>query len=349
MRQTVLFAEHQQLGASFTDFGGWNMPVRYQNELVEHAAVRTSSGMFDISHMGEIWVRGEASALNFAVTVDVEKISVGRAKYSLILNEAGGIIDDLIVYRTATDEFLVISNASNYPRVAAELRARCEPRGAEVIDESDEWALIAVQGPTATSMLQSVADLDLGALRYYSIAQGSISGIAVYFARTGYTGEDGFELMVRTEWAAELWRRLLAVGVSPAGLAARDTLRLEAGMPLYGNELSEQVTPAAVGLMRSVALDTDFVGRSALAAAEPPLLKLVGLVGDGRRAARHDYPVLLSGVKIGVITSGALSPTLGYPIAMALVNHDAAGTVQVDIRGTELDFEITGLPFYKRG
>jgi aminomethyltransferase len=348
MRSTVLFEEHRALGASFTDFGGWNMPIRYENELAEHHAVRNSAAVFDISHMGEIWVRGEAAALDYALTAHISKLAVGRAKYSLILNERGGIIDDLIVYRLAEHEFLIIANASNYPAVAAALTERMGAFDAEVSDQSDDWALLAVQGPDTEKLLGSLTSTDLTELRYYSIAEGELAGVPVHFARTGYTGEDGFELLVRSELAVELWQALLALeGLIPAGLAARDTLRLEAGMPLYGNELSLDTTPLDVGLARACAFDKEFVGREALFAA--PSKKLIGLRNDGRRAARHGYRVLSAGREVGEVTSGALSPTLGFAIAMALVDADTAGAITVDIRGTELDFEITGLPFYKRG
>jgi aminomethyltransferase len=299
--------------------------------------------------MGEIWVRGDVSALDYALTAHISKIAVGRAKYSLILNEGGGIIDDLIVYRTGETEFLIIANASNYPRVALELTKRAEGFETEVRDESDGWALLAVQGPDTEKLLQTLTSTDLSQLRYYSIATGVIAGVEVHFARTGYTGEDGFELLVRSDQAVSLWRALLELpGLTPAGLAARDTLRLEAGMPLYGNELSAETTPFEVGLARAVATEKDFVGRDALMAKEPAK-KLIGLKNAGRRAARHGYPVLQAGAVVGTVTSGALSPTLGYAIAMALVEQDITGELTVDIRGTDLDFEITGLPFYKRG
>lgn len=349
MRSTVLFEEHRALGASFTDFGGWNMPIRYENELAEHHAVRNTAAVFDISHMGEIWVTGDAAALDYGLTAHVSKLAVGRAKYSLILNEAGGIIDDLIVYRTAEREFLIIANASNCPAVTAALAERMGSFDAEVSDQSDDWALLAVQGPATEKLLGALTATDLTELRYYSIAEGELAGIPVHFARTGYTGEDGFELLVKNERAVELWRALLALdGLVPAGLAARDTLRLEAGMPLYGNELSLQTTPLDVGLARACALDKEFVGRDALLNARTKK-KLIGLRNDGRRAARHGYRVLSEGLDVGAVTSGALSPTLGYAVAMALVDADTEGPFTVDIRGTELDFEIAGLPFYRRG
>jgi aminomethyltransferase len=352
VRTTTLFDQHTTLGASFNDFGGWNMPIRYGNELTEHAAVREAAGLFDISHMGEIWVRGEgaAAALDHALSAWISKLAVGRAKYSLICSEHGGIIDDLIVYRVADFEFLVISNASNYPRVAATLESRAAGFEATVADESEHWSLLALQGPAAARLLQTITDTDLDSLRYYSIAAGQIAGHSVMFARTGYTGEDGFELLVKNDVAAELWRLLLDLDeVVPCGLAARDTLRLEAGMPLYGNELGLETMPAEVGLARAVATDKPdgFVGAAALLGATAPR-KLIGLRGEGRRAARHGYPVLSGGQVVGEVTSGALSPTLGYPIAMAIVDARASELFFVDIRGTEQEFTETDLPFYKR-
>ena len=328
------------------------MPIRYGNELTEHAAVREAAGLFDISHMGEIWVRGEgaAAALDHALSAWVSKLAVGRAKYSLICNEQGGIIDDLIVYRVAETEFLVVSNASNYPRVAAELESRAAGFEATVADESEHWSLLALQGPAAAKLLQTLTDTDLSSLRYYSIAAGKISGHSVMFARTGYTGEDGFELLVSNDTAAALWSLLLDLeGVVPCGLAARDTLRLEAGMPLYGNELGIETMPAEVGLARAVATDKPdgFVGAASLLGSTQRR-KLIGLRGDGRRAARHGYPVLSGGRVVGEVSSGALSPTLGYPIAMAIVDVGASEPFFVDIRGTEQEFTETDLPFYKR-
>jgi aminomethyltransferase len=352
VRTTTLFEQHTALGASFTDFGGWHMPIRYGNELAEHASVREAAGLFDISHMGEIWVRGlgAAAALDHSLTAWASKLAVGRAKYALICSEQGGIIDDLIVYRVAETEFLVISNASNYPLVAAELAARAAGFDATVTDESESWSLLALQGPAAAGLLQTLTDTNLESLRYYSIAAGRIAGYSVMFARTGYTGEDGFELLVANSAAVKIWQLLIELaGVVPCGLAARDTLRLEAGMPLYGNELGLDTMPTEVGLARAVATDKPdgFVGAEGLMAKEPQR-KLVGLRGEGRRAARHGYPVLSAGEIVGEVTSGALSPTLGYPIAMAMVDAEATGPYSVDIRGTEQEFAETDLPFYKR-
>ena len=360
-RKTALYEEHAKLGAQFTDFGGWEMPVRYTSDLVEHHAVRNEAGLFDISHMAEFFVSGSAAAdfLNFALVGRASEIGNGRAKYSLICAPDGGIIDDLIVYRLADQDFLVVANAGNRENVAAALRDRVAGFDVELRDESDNFGLLAIQGPRAVEILQTLTATELGALKYYSIDAGRLADIDVFFARTGYTGEDGFEILVRAEHSAQIWNALLAAGESkglvPAGLACRDTLRLEAGMPLYGHELSRETNPYEAGFARVVRLDReeDFVGKAALEelAARSLSQKLVGLSGEGKRAARAEYPIFSGDEQIGEVTSGALSPTLGYPVAMAYVsteNAEVGSVVTVDIRGTKTDFTVVPLPFYKR-
>jgi aminomethyltransferase len=360
-RKTALYEEHAKLGAQFTDFGGWEMPVRYTSDLAEHHAVRNEAGLFDISHMAEFFVSGSDAAnfLNFALVGRASEIGDGRAKYSLICAADGGIIDDLIVYRLAESDFLVVANAGNRDNVAAALRERVAGFDVELRDESDNFGLLAIQGPRAVEILQTLTSTDLSTLKYYSIDAGRLAEIDVFFARTGYTGEDGFEVLVRAEHSAEIWNALLQAGESkglvPAGLACRDTLRLEAGMPLYGHELSRETNPFQAGFARVVRLDReeDFVGRAALEvlAGEAQTRKLVGLQGEGKRAARAEYQIFAGDVAIGEVTSGALSPTLGYPVAMAYVatEHAEVGSVvSVDIRGTITDFTVVTLPFYKR-
>ena len=265
-RFTRLRSRHEALGASFTDFGGWAMPVRYSSDLAEHHAVRTAAGLFDISHMAEFFVDGEGAAayLDYALAGRLSTMAVGKAKYSLVLAESGGIIDDVIVYRLGDERFLVIANAGNRESVAAELAQRAEGRAVELIDATDDYSLIAVQGPVARTVLDATAGLGefsqpLDELKYYACVAASFHGRPVLIARTGYTGEDGYELLVPNAGAAELWDALLAagepLGLVPAGLAARDTLRLEAGMPLYGHELSLDIVPAQAGLGRAVAGD----------------------------------------------------------------------------------------------
>lgn len=358
MPQTPLHAEHARLGASFTDFGGWDMPVRYSSDLAEHEAVRTKAGLFDISHMAEIFVSGPqaASFLDYALVIQSSAIKIGKAKYSLICNAQGGIIDDLIVYRLADDQFLVIANAGNRIEVVQALQERALFQGfVGVEDVSDDYALLAVQGPEASNLLQTLASIDLAELPYYSIAKGELSGVATFFCRTGYTGEDGFEVLIPANSAVEVFNALLGLGIQPCGLASRDTLRLEAGMPLYGHELSLDVNPYEAGLGKVVKLerDEDFVGKSALStlSEKAPEKVLVGLKGEGKRAARADYLIFSGDNQIGQITSGALSPTLGYPVAMGYVSKDFAEvgtTVEVDIRGTRLAMQVVKLPFYKR-
>lgn len=361
MAKTVLHDEHLKLGASFTDFGGWDMPVRYSSDLAEHHAVRSAAGAFDISHMAEIFVSGPEAPkfLDFSLIGIASEIALGRAKYSMICNENGAIIDDLIVYRLSDANFLVIANAGNRHAVVTALNERVSGFEVMVDDQSDDWALIAVQGPKATAILQTLSNIDLNPLKYYSIAEGEIDAVSSYLCRTGYTGEDGFEVLTPANSAAKVWNAILAAGESQgliaAGLACRDTLRLEAGMPLYGHELDLNHTPIDAGMARVVRLDEghNFVGREALEGQTAPRERLVGLVGSGRRAARADYELKHPETQavIGVVTSGALSPTLGYPVAMAYIsdrNFEVGDTISVDVRGNLEPYTIVKLPFYKR-
>ncbi|GAA5146024.1 glycine cleavage system aminomethyltransferase GcvT [Pseudonocardia eucalypti] len=363
MTKTPLLDEHVGLGATFTDFAGWQMPLKYDSELAEHRAVRGGAGLFDLSHMGEIAVTGPgaAAALDYALVGELSKTAVGRAKYSLLCNSDGGVLDDLVVYRLAEDRYLVVANAANAPTVAAELTGRAAKFDADVRDQSADTALIAVQGPAAQRIVTSLAPgadaEEVAALKYYAATEARVAGLGALVARTGYTGEDGFELYVPNADAVTLWRSLLEAtgkhGGGPAGLACRDTLRLEAGMALYGHELTVHTDPYQAGLGRVVRLGKDFVGRDALAArADRPLERvLVGLRGAGRRAARADYPVLAGDTPVGVVTSGALSPTLGHPIALAYVDgaHQEPGTeLTVDIRGRQEPYTVVKPPFYRR-
>ncbi|KQZ83431.1 glycine cleavage system protein T [Microbacterium sp. Root166] len=368
-RTTALYERHAALGASFTDFGGWSMPVRYSSDLAEHHAVRTAAGLFDISHMALFGVGGpqREEYLAYALAFDPSALKLSRAKYTMILTPEGGIIDDLIVTRSAEDQFLVVANAGNRDAVRAALQERLEGFDAMLIELDD--ALIAVQGPRAREILQQTSGLvhddslamghTLDTLPYYAAMGMRFGESAVLVSRTGYTGEDGFEISVDADLAVSLWDALLdagqPLGLVPAGLASRDTLRLEAGMPLYGHELSRDIVPAQAGLGRVVPLKTktaDFVGRQALEAdvpADAPVL--VGLVSEGKRAGRAGYAVLHGDERVGEITSGALSPTLGHPIAMAFVSPGVSepGTeLDIDVRGTRIRATVTALPFYRR-
>ena len=375
---TALYEEHKKLGASFTDFGGWQMPLKYSSELAEHHAVRKAAGIFDLSHMGEVWVTGPDAAayLDYALVGKISAMAVGKAKYSLICNEDGGIIDDLITYRRpaaedGTDVFLVVPNAGNATKVAAELARRAAGFDVVVKDVSAETSLIAVQGPKAEELLLRLVPAAqhslVTELKYYAAVEVpflvSGAGQDLLLARTGYTGEDGFEIFIDNSDAAALWQAIVAIAdegeLTPAGLASRDSLRLEAGMPLYGNELSLDGDPFSAGLGPVVALskEGDFVGKAALAAKKEAGAgtttgrRLVGLKGLGRRAGRAHYPVLKDGAVVGEVTSGQPSPTLGYPVAMAYVDVELTepGTaLDIDLRGKAEPFEVVALPFYKR-
>ncbi|WP_104181551.1 glycine cleavage system aminomethyltransferase GcvT [Arthrobacter sp. B0490] len=364
-KHTALYTQHEAHGASFTDFGGWQMPLKYRSELEEHHTVRKAAGLFDLSHMGEVLVSGpQAGAfLNYALVGNLAVIAVGKAKYSLICNAEGGVIDDLITYRLAEDTFLVVPNASNALVVAEELRLRSKGFDVAVEDQSEATALIAVQGPTAEAVLLDLAlpeDAEaIRDLRYYAAVELELAGLPVLLARTGYTGEDGFEIFIGSNLAVRLWDAALKAGTEhgllPCGLAARDSLRLEAGMPLYGHELGLDLNPfeAGLGPVVSTRKTDDFVGRSVLEPLKSvePARRLVGLRAVGRRSARAGYDVVVDGTRVGTVTSGLPSPTLGYPVALAYVDaaYAAVGTeVQVDLRGRPEPFTVIPTPFYKR-
>jgi aminomethyltransferase len=359
-RQTPLYEVHQSLGATLTDFAGWLMPLRYGSESAEHNTVRTAAGLFDLSHMGEIFVTGPQAgeALDYAFTGQLSTLAPGKARYTVICAPDGGVLDDVIVYRLAAEkftgeEFMVCANASNYPRVAAELTERAARFEAKVADRSEEHALIAIQGPRSQEILATLTDADLDGLKYYAGLPGVVAGVEALIARTGYTGEDGFELFIANADAVPLWQALTGAGARPAGLSARDTLRLEAGMALYGNELTAEITPFDAGLGRVVKFDKpgDFIGRAALEAKTEPRRRLVGLVARGRRVPRHGYPVVdASGSVVGEVTSGAPSQSLGKPIAMAYVHTEVSenSDLAVDIRGTREPVDVVDLPFYRR-
>ena len=358
---TPLEDRHKALGAKLIEFGGWLMPLQYGGILDEHRAVRERAGLFDLSHMGELFVEGPeaAAGLAYALVTDPPSLAVGRAHYSMICAPDGGIIDDVIVYRLADDRFLVVANAANAQVVSDALAERLDGRRAVLDDRSLAMAMIAVQGPLSRGILAPLTDIDLAALRYYGIAEGRVARVPALVARTGSTGEDGFEVIVEVESAGPVWDALMAAGgpagMVPVGLGARDTLRLEAGMPLYGNELDRTTTPFQANLGRVVKLGKagDFVGRTALeaAAAGDPDRLLVGLVVTGRGIARHGYPVLAADRRTGVVTSGTQSPTLGRPIAMAYVAPADAGPgtmLAVEVRDQPVDAEVVPLPFYRR-
>ncbi len=359
--ETPLATRHEALSARMIDFAGWQMPVQYRSILEEHRAVRERVGLFDLSHMGELWVEGPkaAEALAAAVVSDPARLAVGRAQYSMICAPDGGIIDDLIIYRLADDRFMVVANASNADAVSDALAERLAGTRAVLDDHSLATGLVAVQGPRSVDVLAALTDVDLAGLRYYAIADGHVAGIPAQVARTGYTGEDGFEVFVDWARTGELWDALiepvLRADGGAVGLGARDTLRLEAGMPLYGNELDLETTPYDAGLGRVVKLDkpADFVGRAALEkiAADGPRRRLIGLVVEGRGIARHGYPVHVGDRRSGIVTSGTQSPTLGVPIAMAYVapgDAEPDTRLEIQIRDARVPARVVPLPFYRR-
>lgn len=382
LKHTALHRVHEQLGARFTDFGGWDMPLKYTSELDEHRAVRENVGVFDLSHMGEVRVTGAQAAefLDFALVSKLSAVKVGKAKYSMICTESGGIIDDLITYRLAEQEFLVVPNAGNVANVVSALQGRTAGFDVTVVNESDATSMVAVQGPKAAeAMLEIVENVTdapeasgagstvaeaIEGLGYYAAFQGIVAGQPVIVARTGYTGEDGFEIIVNNDGAEAVWAKAMGraaeLGGLACGLACRDTLRLEAGMPLYGNELSLKLTPvdAGLGILAATKSKESFVGRDAIVEAKEKGTDqvLIALVGEGKRAARGGYEVFAGDSAIGTVTSGALSPTLGHPIAMAYVSKSAVdsgaaaegATVDVDIRGKRFAYTVSTLPFYAR-
>lgn len=363
--KTPIHAQHIAAGAKMVNFGGWDMPIDYSGRglgvIKEHLAVRKAAGLFDVSHMGEVDVVG-AGALAFLQRVtsnDVAKLQDGHAQYSALPMPTGAPVDDIIVYRFNAERFLIVVNASNRAKDVAWLLAQ-NPTGCEVIDRSDEFALLALQGPLAVSILQPLTPADLGAVGYYKFTTGTVSGLSATIARTGYTGEDGFEIMVKAAEGPALWDALMAAGAGhglvPAGLGARDTLRLEAKMCLYGNEIDENTTLIEAGLGWITCVEPhkgDFNGRAVLAEqkAKGTSRKLVGFEMKERGIARHGYPVVIGGQAVSTVTSGSMAPFLEKNIGLAYVpsEHSAVGTaIGIEIRGVAVAAEIVKTPFYKR-
>jgi aminomethyltransferase len=362
LRQTPLRDTHVELGARMVPFAGYEMPVQYTSIIEEHRNVRSAVGLFDLSHMGEIEVRGEEAVafLRYALVSDPGALTVGQAQYSMLCQPDGGIIDDLIAYRLEDFRFWIVCNASNRAAVLEQLTALLARGdfGAELDDRSDRVALIAPQGPRAAEVLGELTDVRLDEIANYHAANGAVAGIDCLVARTGYTGEDGFELFCDARRARDLWAALSTAGephgMKPAGLGARDTLRLEAGMPLYGNELDRDTNPFEVNLGRVVKLDKgEFVGRAALQAVQQagPARKLIGLQMVDDAIPRAGYEVRAGGEAVGRVTSGTQSPTFGTRIAMALVAADRAGignAFEVVVRDRPQRAEQVKLPFYRR-
>lgn len=360
LKKTPLNDLHRELGAKMVDFGGWDMPVQYSGILAEHEAVRERAGLFDVSHMGEVTVTGP-DALSYLQRItpnDVSKLSDGRCQYNALLYPTGGFVDDILIYRNVEDDYLVVVNASNSDKDYEWMREQIGDSDVRVENVSDQWAQIAIQGPRAEAVLSRLTDIDLGSMKYYRFGRGKVDGVDAIVSRTGYTGEDGFEVYVESGEGARIFRKLLEEGrdegVLPAGLGARDTLRLEAKMALYGNDIDHTTTPYEADLGWIVRLDKgDFFGRDILEreGAEGPRRKLVGFEMVDRGIARHGYPVVDAGEEVGVVTSGTHSPTLGRAIGLAYVppEKSAPGSeLTVLIRGKETRARVVPTPFYKR-
>jgi aminomethyltransferase len=362
---TPLHAWHAAHGARLVDFAGWHMPVQYKSIVEEHNATRTAAGVFDVSHMGRIRFDGPGAApfLDRLLTRKVVGMGPGKIRYSLICNEAGGILDDVLIYHLQEHGgglyHLLVVNASNRDKILGWLASQKKSTDEVTFtDKTVETSMIAIQGPSALRIMEPLVGADVGGLAYYTGRETTICRHPGIVSRTGYTGEDGCEIIVPATAAEEIWERIFTSGkdhgVAAVGLGARDTLRLEAAMPLYGHELSEQINPFQAGLAFAVNLDgRDFVGKGVIAPKKDDASQLVrvGLALAGKRAAREHYGVLSAGEKIGEITSGTFSPTLQQPIAMAYVPPASAkvGTeLAVDIRGTAEPAKVVPLPFYKR-
>lgn len=358
LQRTPLYETHRAAGARLVDFAGWEMPVQYRGIIAEHAMVRTRAGLFDVSHMGQVEVCGAGAleCLQWITANDVARLAEGRAQYNLIMLADGGIVDDVIIYKRSPDRFLVCVNASNR---SADVEYLLQHRGtAEIVDQSAETGLLALQGPLATGTLAGLAGEEIAAVPSFGFLERFVAGHRCLLARTGYTGEDGWEIYCPAAAAAEIWDAILRCGaecgVGPAGLGARDTLRLEAALPLYGHEIDRHTVPFEARLGWVVHLDKgDFIAASALRRCKKagPRRCLVGIAVPDGGVPRQGYAILHCGTQVGVVTSGTVSPTLGKGIALGYVEPKASrvGTeVAVAIRGRAVPGEVVSLPFHRR-
>jgi aminomethyltransferase len=358
LERTPLHEVHVSLGAKMAPFAGFDMPVQYPSGITaEHGAVRSSVGIFDVSHMGEFEIRGPGAVdfVNYVTSNDVAALAVGQIQYSTILNERGTIEDDCLVYRFA-DHIMMVVNASNRAKDLAHIARFVDRFDCTLKDVSSDIALLAVQGPDAAKILQQLTETDLSSIAYYHFAEGAVAGVNGVISRTGYTGEDGFELYIGSADARRLWDAIVAAGsVTPAGLGARDSLRLEMGMALYGNDIDDTTSPLEANMGWVVKLKKgDFVGRDALVALKErgTERKLVGFTIGERAFPRHGYAVYLNGEEVGTVLSGTVSPSLGIPIGTCYLPKAAAveGTeFEVEIRGKRLPATVVKTPFYKQG
>ncbi len=359
LRRTPLYEEHVRLKARMVDFAGWEMPVQYSSIMDEVKTVRSTVGIFDVSHMGEIFVEGPQAVefVDFLITNDFSNLNFGEAVYSPMCNDDGGIIDDLIAYKFSKHMAYLVVNAANKEKDLKWIESKAKVFNVNVVDRSDEYALIAVQGPKSEELLQKMADTILSKIPFYSFTKARIRGIKVIISRTGYTGEDGFELLVESEASVPLWRSILeygeAYGIKPAGLGARDLLRLEASYLLYGNDMDENTNPLEAGLSWTVKFDKgDFAGKEALLRVKEEGLKrkLVGFEVEGKSIPRHGYKIFHGDEEVGFVTSGNFSPTLEKVIGLGYVKNEyrKVGTeLKIEIRKKRVKAKVVKLPFYR--
>ena len=361
LQTTPLHARHRALGARMTPFGGWDMPLQYSGIAEEHRAVRTAAGLFDVSHMGEVEIAGDdaLAAVQRIASNDARKLEPGRAQYSALTTAEGTVVDDVLVYQLAAGHYLLVINAANIAKDVAWIRKGIAPVGdAVAVNASSRYALIALQGPRAVEILQALTAVELDAIGYYTFASGEVANVRATISRTGYTGEDGFELFVPPQQADAVWTALLAAGgghgLLPAGLGARDTLRLEAGMRLSGQDMDETTTLIEAGLGWTVGWDKEsFIGREALLEQKRtgPARRLVGFEMLDRGIARHDHAVYAGADRVGRVTSGTRTPFLQKAVGMAYVPVELAARdteLSIDVRGRRLRARVVRMPFYRR-
>ena len=355
--RTALYDSHVGLGGRMVPFAGWEMPVQYAGILAEANAVRSKGGIFDVSHMGRIYVSGAQATelMEWIQTGRIGNLRLGRARYSLVCDEAGGIMDDTVSYRLEDNRYLLICNASNRTAVSDWLERWQRERFSQTTleDVTTETVMIAVQGPDAASLVDGMSEETPSSLRFFGSMEATVLGRSAFVGRTGYTGEDGFEIVTDARDGAELWGALNEGGMAPCGLGARDVLRLEAGLPLHGSDIDLTTTPLEAGLGRFVRLGKEFAGSEALRRQKEEGVErsLVGIFSEGRSIPRHDYSILSEGESVGRITSGSYSPTLDRNIAMGYVQtrlSEEGQSLQIDIRGRPTGAMVTSLPFYKR-
>ena len=354
MHRTPLVSAHEELGARMVDFGGWYLPVQYEGILAEHTAVRERCGIFDTCHMGRIMVTGSGAAdyLSATLTVDANAMADGRCRYGFMLNEDAGIIDDLIVYRIAADNFMLVINSATIEGDLAQLNKHLTA-GAALEDLSGQLAKVDIQGPLSPEITSKILGADLTDLRYFHLLEIEFEGKKAIVSKTGYTGEVGFEVYLPTDLVVSLWEKALAAGTTPAGLGARDTLRLEAGLPLYGHEMTTDITPVEAGFMRYIDTSRSFVGANALNArvASVPSIGLIAFQMEGRQSARHGNKVMIGGKEAGSVTSGSFGPSLGYCIGFAYIQLDflaESTTFEIDNGRKMLKASVAKSPFYTK-